>query len=188
MNLSKRLATLLGRWWICSALFAVALVMFTWIVPAGVAEVTGNRLLAPKILDEYIITWTPAEAHRFYEAIGSQGRYAYQQYYWKLDFWFPVLSLTLFYISLMSLAFPARSHWVWLNLTPLALWLCDGAENINHFTMARSYPALSTFSLEAGPCFTYVKWVLIFAIPLIALAGFLGRVFLPSRPAKERSR
>lgn len=180
MNLSVLLAARLGRWWICLALFVVSLVLFTWIVPAGVAEVTGNRQLAPKILDEYIMTWTPADAQHFYAAIGPKGRADYQHYYWKLDFWFPVLSLTLAYVSLLSLAFPARSRWVWLNLTPAALWLSDGAENINHFTMARTYPYLSAFSLSAGPWFTYIKWVLIFAIPLLAVIGFVVQRRKPS--------
>jgi len=179
VTLSRWLASRLGRVWICAALFLVALVLFTWVVPAGVAEVTGDRHLAPKILDEYIMTWTPSEATHFYETIGPAGRSAYRQYYLKLDFWFPVLSLALFYASLLSLAFPARSRWAWLNLTPVALWVCDGAENINHFTMAQSYPNLSDFSLEAGPWFTFVKWVLIFALPLIALAGFAGQILRP---------
>ena len=94
---------------------------------------------------------------------GAAGRDAYRLYYLRFDFWFPVLSLSLFYVSLLSLAFPAASRFSWLNLTPILLWLSDAAENLNHFEMAGDYPNLATMSLAVGPIFTFVKWVLISA-------------------------
>ncbi len=185
MRFSTSLGSVLGRWWVCVLLFAIAIVLFGWIVPAGVADVTAQRTAAPKILDEYIMTWTPQDARHFYEAIGARGRAAYQLYYLHLDFWFPVLSLTAFYMSLLSLGFRPGTRWGWLNLTPLAMYACDAAENLNHFTMARAYPDLSDFSLAFGPWFTFAKWVLIFALPAIAAVGFAGQIL--GRSGKGRS-
>ena len=142
---------------------------------------TAHGQGAPKILDEYVMTWTPDIARHFYAAIGPEGREAYQQYYWHLDFWVPVLSLTLFYISLLSLAFPTQSRLTWLNLLPIPMWMMDAGENLNHFMMARMYPNLSTFSLSFGPWFTFIKWVLIFSIPIVALFGFAARALNRSR-------
>ncbi len=180
MRLSKILGSVLGRSWVCGVLFAIAIILFGWIVPAGVADVTAQRTAAPKILDEYIMTWTPPDARHFYEAIGARGRVAYQLYYLHLDFWFPVLSLTLFYMSLLSLGFRTGTRWGWLNMTPLAMYACDAAENLNHFTMARTYPDLSDFSLVVGPWFTLAKWVLIFAIPAVAVVGLAGQLLARS--------
>ena len=132
---------------------------------------TGGRTLAPKILDEYYLTWTPEDAKHFYAAIGEQGRVAYRAYYLHLDFWFPVLTLTLCYISMLSLAFRPDSHWGWLNMLPIAMYASDLAENINHFTMAGSFPNLSNFSLTWGPWFSGTKYAVMTVLPLIALLG-----------------
>ena len=172
MDLANRLGRALGRWWICLALFGASLLLFGWIVPNGVAEVTGGRTLAPQILDEYIITWTPEDAQRFYAAIGANGRAAYRAYYLHLDFWFPVLTLTLFYMSLLSLVFRPGTRLAWLNLTPLLMYASDAAENLNHFAVAGAYPALSPASLTYGPLFSGTKWVLIMGLPVVALIGF----------------
>lgn len=165
----------LGRWWVCALLFAASIMMFGWIVPHAGAAVTAGRTLAPKILDEYYLTWTPEDARRFYAAIGSQGRAAYRTYYLHLDFWFPVLTLTLCYISLLSLAFRPGSRWSWVNLLPLLMYASDVAENLNHFSMADSYPVLSPFSLTWGPWFSGAKYAIMTVLPLLALVGLAAQ-------------
>ncbi|MEJ1962111.1 MAG: hypothetical protein WDO56_11450 [Gammaproteobacteria bacterium] len=159
---------------------SASLLLFVWIVPAGVAKVTAGGTLAPKILDQYILTWRPDDARGFYAALGASGRAAYRQYYLRLDFWFPVLTLTLFYMSLFALVFRPGTRWGWLVLTPLAMYACDAAENLNHFSMAASYPQLSALSLTFGPWFTAGKWVLLMGLPLVAFAGGVG-LFLRRR-------
>ena len=104
--MSKFMADWLGRWSVCIAFGVIATVMFTVFVPNGVAEVTLNRTLWPKILDEYYPTWNADDARNLYNALGAVGRHAYQLFYLKLDFWFPCLSLSIFYAALLSLAFP----------------------------------------------------------------------------------
>jgi hypothetical protein len=61
------------------------------------------------------------------------------------------------------------------------MWLLDEAENLNHFVMAGSHPDWSWFSLTVGPWFTFWKWTLIFAIPLIAVLGFLFKTITGPR-------
>jgi hypothetical protein len=54
-------------------------------------------------VDEYYLPWTASDARPFFTALGTAGRAAYQNYYLTLDFWFPVLSLTIFNTALLSL-------------------------------------------------------------------------------------
>jgi len=166
---------LLGRWNICLILLLGPLIIFPVLVQPAAEAVVQHGQGAPKILDEYVMTWTPDEARHLYEAIGPEGREGIRQFYLRLDFWLPVFSLMLFYISLLSLAFPASSRLAWLNLLPIPMWLLDEAENINHFSMATSYPDWSPLSLTVGPWLTFWKWVFIFAIPAIAAFGFASR-------------
>jgi len=173
--MSAWLAKSLGNWAVCALFGLIATVMFTYIVPNGVAEVTANRTLAPKILDEYFLTWSPDDARQLYAALGAGGRHAYQQFYLKLDFWFPVLSLSVFYCSLLSLAFPTGSRLGRLNLLPIILYASDAAENLNHFSMATSYPDLPDLQLTVGPVLSAVKYGLVTALPSIALLGFILR-------------
>lgn len=174
-GLSTWLRNSLGKWWICILFFLIATVMFGYLVPHGIGIVTNQRTLAPKILDEYIMTWTAADAQHLFAALGQNGRSAYQGFYLHLDFYFPVLSLTICYISFLSLAFRGNSKIAWINITPILMWLMDMSENINHFAMAGSYPNLSGFSLTCGPWFTFIKWVLIIVLPLIGGLEFAIR-------------
>lgn len=181
MKLSTRLGSALGRWWVCGVLFAASLVMFFWIVPNAVSTVTAGRTLAPKILDEYYLTWSPDDARQLLAGLGEQGRIAYRAYYLHFDFWFPVLTLTLCYASLLSLAFRRGSRWAWVNVLPLAMYASDVAENLNHFAMAGSYPELSAFSLTWGPRVSGAKYALMTMLPLIALGGFATRAICRRR-------
>jgi hypothetical protein len=165
----------LGRWWVCVALGIVAGVMFGYFVPHAVFDLTEGRTLAPKILDEYYPTWSASDARDLYAALGPTGRHAYQLFYLRLDFWFPVLTLTLFYSSLLSLAFRERPRLRWMNLLPLVMYAADVAENLNHFAMAGSFPELSPARLTLGPVLSLTKYVLITALPLVAAMGFVSR-------------
>jgi hypothetical protein len=167
-----------ANWWTCGILFVISAFCFSYLVPRTKAPIFKNSPYgAKKILDEYIMTWRSEIAKEFYGAIGSEGRRAYQNYYWKLDFWLPGLVTSLLYISLLSLAFQSDSLNTWIILFPFLAWLFDVAENINHFMMARSYPQLSQFSLRVGPTFTFLKWLLVMVIPIIAIVGFVIQVF-----------
>lgn len=170
--MSHTLSRWAGRWWICITFGVISAIMFGYLVPNAVAVVTENRTLAPRILDEYYLTWAVSDARPFFAALGATGREAYQNYYLTLDFWFPVLSLTIFYTALLSLAFPAGRRWAWLNLLPLIMYGCDALENLNHFSMARSFPDLPMWQLQIGPILSFVKYVLITALPMLALIGF----------------
>ena len=170
--MSKFISKWLGRWSVCIAFGIIATIMFTVLVPGGVAEVTQNRTLAPRILDEYYLTWTADDARHLYAALGATGRRAYQHFYLKLDFWFPVMSLSVFYAALLSLAFPQGRRWSWLNLMPILMYFADMAENVNHFMMAGSYPELPPIQLAIGPYLSLTKYLLITALPVFALIGF----------------
>ena len=173
--ISNWLASTLGKVWLTTVLGVMSTAIFSFIVPAAVGVVTTNRTVVPKILDEYMMTWTPEDARHLYSALGPQGRLAYQAYYLHLDFWFPVLTLSLFYVGLLSLAFPRNSRFELLNLLPSLLYFSDAAENLNHFMMARLYPNLPAFSLQFGPAFTYIKWVLISGLLVLAIMGFAAK-------------
>jgi hypothetical protein len=170
--LSENLSKWLGRWRICILFGVVATIMFTVLVPGGVSTITANRTIAPRILDEYYLTWSVDDARQLFAALGATGRRAYQLFYLKLDFWFPVMSLSVFYASLLSLAFPQGTRWSRLNLLPIPMYLSDMAENINHFMMAGSYPDFPAWQLAIGPYISLTKYVLITALPILALFGF----------------
>jgi hypothetical protein len=168
---SRSVSRVLGRWWVCVVFGLTATAMFTVLVPHGVSVVTGKGALAKQILDEHYPTWKADDARQLYRALGSGGREAYRHFYLSLDFWFPVLSLTIFYSSLLSLAF-RRGKWGWLNLLPLVMYASDMSENVNHFLMAGSYPKLPPFQLTVGPFLTLLKYILITGLPILALFGF----------------
>jgi hypothetical protein len=170
--------TVLGNWWAFGILFVLSGILFGYAVPraqkAIFAHVTTD--LPSKVLDVHFMTWKPAQARRFLEDIGPEGRKAYQRFYLYLDFWFPTLITSLMYCSFLALAFPEGSRFAWLAPLGLLGWVFDTAENITHFTMARSYPRLSSFALTFGPQFTFWKWVLSIVTPLVAVAGFVARL------------
>lgn len=170
--MSSIISNYLARWSVCIVSGLIAVLMFTVLVPSGVNEITANRTLAPQILDEYYPTWTAQQAQKLFSSLGDSGRSAYRQFYLKLDFWFPVLSLSIFYSSLLSLSFSQNSRFKRLNLLPVGMYIFDVAENINHFSMAGSYPDLPAAQLFFGPIFTLMKYVLITGLPLLALVGF----------------
>jgi hypothetical protein len=170
--MSNALSNWIGRWWVCVTFGVISTIMFGYLVPNAVAVVTENRTLAPRILDEYYLTWSASDARPFFKALGAAGRAAYQNYYLTLDLWFPVLSLTIFYTALLSLAFPIGKRWAWFNLLPLIMYACDMLENINHYTMAGRFPDLPVWQLQIGPILSLVKYILITALPMLALIGF----------------
>ncbi len=169
----------LGTWPTFMILMLLCLLFFGYLVPKAKAPIFENLAtkLPHKVLDEYFPSWTPQIADRLLAAIGPDGRAAYRRFYWTMDFWFPGATASLATASLMLIAFPPTSGWAWLCAIAAPSWLFDVAENITHFQMARSYPALSSPALAFGPLLTRAKWV--FAIiPLpIALVGLVFRVF-----------
>lgn len=171
--------TMLRRWFVNWPVALItgtlATIMFTWIVPAGVARVTSNRTLWPRILDEYYPTWSADVAPRLLQALGPSGRQAYRDFYLHLDFWFPMLSLSLCYAVLLSLAFPRGSRFDQLTLLALAMYLADVAENLNHFAMAGSYPFIWGPQLVFGPVLSLIKYGLVTVLPLVIIVGFLTR-------------
>ncbi len=166
------------KWWICLLFLVISGICFGYLVPKAQKPIFANCSdnNVTKVLDERIMTWTADDAKQFYEVIGSEGRKAYKLFFIKLDFWFPAFSASLFYISLLSYAFPIGSKYSKLNLLPILGWLMDVFENINHYIMAGSYPNLSSFSLTIGPLFTFAKWLFVISIPIIALIGFTLRI------------
>ncbi len=175
--MSEFIAKRLGRWSICITFGVIATIMFTYLVPHGTATITVGGTLAPRILDEYYLTWTADDAKHLFAALGANGRRAYQLFYLKLDFWFPVLSLSVFYASLLSLTFPRGTRWSWLNLLAIPMYLSDMVEDLNHFLMAGSYPDLPPLQLTIGPFLSLTKYVLITVLPIIALIGFVANRF-----------
>jgi hypothetical protein len=171
--MSYSIAKWFGRWPVCLLFGVIATVMFTYFVPRGVADITQNGALAPRILDEYYLTWTARDAQNLFQALGPAGRLAYQNFYLHLDFWFPVLTLAIFYSGLLSLAFPQGKRWAWLNIVPLVMYFCDMAENINHYSMAGSFPNLLPIQLQVGPLLSLSKYVFITGLPILALLGFI---------------
>jgi len=178
MKFSNFLNLAFTKWWICLLFLVLAGICFGYLVPEAQKPIFTHCTdsSVTKVLDEKIMTWTPDYAKHFYNVIGPEGRKAYRLFFLRLDFWFPSLTASLFYISLLSYAFPVGSKYSMLNLLPIFGWLMDVFENINHFTMATVYPNLSGFSLALGPVFTFAKWFFVLAIPVIALIGFSIRV------------
>jgi hypothetical protein len=173
--MSPFLGRCLGRGWVAALFAVISSFMFLYLVPNAAARVTQERTLAPRILDEYFPTWSPADATTLFEALGPEGRKRYQAFYWKLDFWFPMLSLSILYCALLSLAFPRNSQWARLNLLACLMYCTDVAENLNHFAMAAQFPELAPASLWLGPALSFLKYGFICALPFIALAGFVRR-------------
>ena len=178
MKFSNFLGRLFTKWWLSLLCLIFASICFGYLVPTAQKPIFANCSDAKvtKVLDERIMTWKADDAEQFYHAVGPEGRHAYQLFFLKLDFWFPSLSASLFYISLLSYAFPVGRKYSTLNLLPIIGWLMDVFENINHYTMAVAYPNLSSFSLTFGPVFTFAKWFFVMAIPIIALIGFWIRL------------
>lgn|GEM_PF-3414940 len=167
--------TTIGTWPVFGILLLLSSLLFGYLVPKAKAPIIANAAtkLPRKVLDEYFPSWTPQIAEGFFSAIGPEGRAAYRRFYLIMDFWFPGAIASLTTASLMLIAFPPTSGWVWLCVIAVPAWLFDVAENVTHFQMAGSYPSLSSIALKFGPLWTRAKWA--FAIvPLpIALVGLI---------------
>ena len=179
-RLSRALSNRLGRWWVCIFFGLISVLMFTVLVPNGVDTITAKRSIAPRILDEYYLTWTTHQAQALFASLGVEGRQAYRDFYLRLDFWFPVLTLSVFFVSLLSLGFPPGSRHTRLNLLPIGMYFFDMFENLNHFTMAGSYPHLPEVQLAIGPILTFFKYALMTVLPLLALIGFFRQRYQKS--------
>jgi hypothetical protein len=167
----------LGNWWTFGVLFILTGFIFAVVVPRAKAPIfaTVTTDLPKRVLDEYMMTWRPRDAERFFQEIGPEGREAYRSFYRRTDFWFPGLVISLLYVSFLALAFPPSSTLSWIAILGFSGWPFDLAENINHYRMARSYPQLSKSALIVGPLFTFTKWLLAVALPLVGAAGFIAR-------------
>jgi hypothetical protein len=169
----------LGTWPVFGVLMVLCLVFFGYLVPKAKAPIFANvgTKLSHKVLDEYFPSWTPRVANIFLAAIGPDGRAAYRRFYWTMDFWFPGAIASLTIASLMLIAFPPTSAWVWLCAIAAPSWLFDVAENITHYRLAGSYPNLSSAAIKYGPLFTLLKWVFaIIPLPIIFI-GLAVRFF-----------
>jgi hypothetical protein len=163
----------MGNWWIFGALLVAAAVFYSYGVPRAKARVFIDTQLRPKLLDEYIPTWRSAQAPILLEGIGVNGRRALQQFYLRMDLWFPGPTICAAYLALLSLAFPISSGVSWLILLVLPALFFEVAENVNHLAMTRRYPTITAFSVVVGPSFTLLKWSFAIAIPFVAIVGFV---------------
>jgi hypothetical protein len=72
--MSGFLARTFGHWRICIIFGIASTIIFGFIVPTAIDVVTRGRTLAPRILDEYYLTWATADARPFFSALGPAGR------------------------------------------------------------------------------------------------------------------
>jgi hypothetical protein len=80
----------------------------------------------------------------------------------------------------------AGRRWAWFNLFPLIMYACDMLENINHYSLAGSFPDLPAWQLQVGPVLSLIKYILITALPPLALVGFwCKRKPVPNRGASS---
>lgn len=154
----------------------ISTMMFGVLVPAGSRAVTADGVRGARLLDEEVPTWSAAGAEALLAGLGPDGREAYQDFYLRLDFWFPVLSLSVFFAAALSLLYPVSSRLGWVNLLPLPLWLLDVAENVNHFTMAAAFPERFELSYQLGPLFTLAKWLVMAACIVLLVVGLVRRL------------
>jgi hypothetical protein len=165
----------LGSWPAFGILMLLCFLVFGYLVPKAKAPIFAGVVtkLPRKVLDEYIPSWTPQIANRFFADVGPDGRAAYRRFYWTMDFWFPGALASLTLASLMLIAFPPASGWAWLCVIAMPSWLFDVAENITHFQMAGRYPNLPPLAIKYGPLLTRAKWIFAM-IPLpVALVGLV---------------
>ena len=167
----------LGNWWTFLGLLSLASLFFGYWIPKSKVKIFLNAPpdLPRKILDEYFWTWTPEVAITFFEKIGPEGRLAYLRYYWQMDFWFPVLTASLANTSLLLIALGPSSNFAWVSVLAMLGLVFDLAENVNHFIISKTYPALPSYSLKIGPVFTFVKWIFAVAPIPAAIVIFILR-------------
>lgn len=175
-KLSMALRAALGRWPVVVVTGLVTTGIFLLWVPRQVAIITDSGNRGGRILDEYYLTWTQGDAERLMTSLGPAGRAAYRTFYLTFDFWLPVLSLTVFFVAALSLAFPVHSRWSLLNLLPLIMYGFDIAENVNHFIMATVWPTQPWLVWSAGPLWTFGKYALVTLCGLLLLAGIASRL------------
>jgi hypothetical protein len=175
IRFSNFLGGVLGQWWLFTVLLVAAAFFYSYGVPRAKARVFAHGDLAPKLLDEHVPTWRPHDALTLLAGLGVPGRRALQNFYLKMDLWFPGPTICLAYCALLSLAFPSGSPLGLLNLLAVPALLFDVAENVNHLIMARRYPDLPFLSLRLGPAFTLLKWAFAMLLPVIAVAGLIAR-------------
>jgi hypothetical protein len=87
----------------------------------------------------------------------------------------------------------AQSNWIgrwWVCVTfgviSTIMFASDMLENTNHYSLAGSFPDLPSWRLQVGPVLSFIKYILITALPLLALVGFwCKRKPVPTREASS---
>jgi hypothetical protein len=120
--------------------------------------------------------YTPAEAQRFFEDLGSQGRHLYAITQVTLDFIFPLAYGVWFAILMVRLYGPERAG---LLFAPLLTVVADLSENVLTASLAWHYAGQASALAWLAAVGTATKSVL-FVITLVLLLigsvrGFTGR-------------
>ncbi|WP_395825597.1 hypothetical protein [Collimonas sp.] len=152
------LLLLLGRSTVLLLRAAASTATFAYFLPKQIAKVTldGTRGGA-KILDEHFLTWTVQDADLLLSGLGATGRQAYRHFYLTFDFYFPALWSSLSPVSLLAILLRHRTRARYVAYLPLAPYLFDVAENLNHLTMLGVWPDHPAFSWTVGPWLTAGK-------------------------------
>jgi hypothetical protein len=85
----------------------------------------------------------------------------------------------------------AQSNWIgrwWVCVTfgviSTIMFASDMPENIKHYSLAESLPDLPSWQLQVGPVLSLIKYILITALPVLALVRFWSeRKPVPNREA-----
>jgi hypothetical protein len=72
-----------------------------------------------------------------------------------------------------------QSNWIgrwWVCVTfgaiSTIMFATDMLRNINYYSVAGSFPDLPSWQLQVGPVLSLIKYILITALPVLALVGF----------------
>lgn len=111
--------------------------------------------------------YTAGEARALFEALGEHGRAYYLRPQLLIDSAFPASVAVAFGLALRAL----MPRWRWVAFLPAVAAGIDYAENLNTFSLLRSYPALPESLIQVGSTLTVLKTVAYSCCYVLTLAA-----------------
>jgi|GEM_PF-6122798 len=175
---------------VLAALAAYYLFYFVFYMPfSPMNQFFLKHIALESVLDLKSAGYTPEEANTAFGQLAEKGRADYVRNLWSLDVFFPALAawssvvLILWCVRRIGFAVPWLIGLAWL---PIAIMLCDYAENGLLTLALGQYPASERRLLQAASACTQVKWGAInlnfmLSLGLAATVGVLKAIKLLSR-------
>jgi hypothetical protein len=121
--------------------------------------------------------YTHSQVHTAFESLGELGRNAYSRNLMVLDIFYPLLMGLVFANFIGFLLKHLKQQKTFLQfsiLLPLCFFSLDILENIQIYSLLKSYPHLREDAVGAASLTTHLKWMSIYSSQILILTGIVA--------------